>query len=302
MKRPLRGFTLIELLVVITIIGMLVGLLLPAINNAREGGRRTTCQNNLHQLSIACIGHANKFNFFPSDGSGSGSVGDPNKGTGINQPGGWIYQVLPLMDQDALHDLGKGTTTASSTASTTLVSTVLPVLYCPTRRAALAYPGGGAGTGATMSCRTDYAINGGSVITQTLATFNGIACNRSQVSWDMIPDNKETTYLIGEKYMAPENYLSGADPGDLSCAMSGDDASLSRWGNTSLLPSMDRTGNNNPPTNGPQIFGAAHGAGWHAAFCDGHVQMIGWGIDGVTHQAMATRNGHEVVDQSKIPR
>ena len=105
--------------------------------------------------------------------------------------------------------------------------------------------------------RTDYAINGGSVITQTLATFNGIACNRSQVILaTMIPDNKETTYLIGEKYMAPENYLSGTDPGDLSSAMSGDDVSLSRWGNTSLLPSMDRTANNNPPTNGPQIFGS----------------------------------------------
>ena len=73
--------------------------------------------------------------------------------------------------------------------------------------------------------------------------------------------------------------MHGNDPGDLSCAMSGDDVSLIRWGNTSLLPSMDRTSNNNPPANPSQIFGSAHGAGWHAAFCDGHVQLIGWGID-----------------------
>ena len=78
--------------------------------------------------------------------------------------------------------------------------------------------------------------------------FNGIACIHSQVTEAMIPDTKETTYLVGEKYMSPENYIIGRryhaanDPGDLYSAMSGDDVSLIRWGNTSLLPSMDRTG------------------------------------------------------------
>ena len=266
-----------------------------------RSGRRTTCENNLNQLSTACLGHANKLNFFPSGGLGSSCVGDPDKGTGANQPGGWIYQILPYMDQDALHDQGKGgNTTISSSASATRVSTALPVLYCPTRRACQAYPGGGGGVTSGPTGRTDYAINGGTTNTQNLKTFNGIACNRSQVTWEMIPDNKETTYLIGEKYVSPENYISGTDPGDLSCAMSGDDVSLSRCGNTSLLPSMDRTSNNNPPANPSLIFGSAHGAGWHAAFCDGHVQLVGWGIDGITHQAMASRNGHEVVDQSMI--
>ena len=141
MKRPLHGFTLVELLVVITIIGMLVGLLLPAVNMAREAGRRTICANNLNQLSTACLGHAQKLNFFPSGGWGSNWVGDPDSGTGANQPGGWIYQILPYMDQDTLHDLGKGgSTTISSSASATRVSTALPVLYCPTRRAGQAYP------------------------------------------------------------------------------------------------------------------------------------------------------------------
>ena len=124
----------------------------------------------------------------------------------------------------------------------------------------------------------------------------------------MITDSKQTTYLIGEKYMSPENYFTGNDPGDLYSAMSGDDVSLIRWGSynpnnpaLSLLPSMDRTANNNPPPNPTQIFGSAHGAGWHAAFGDEHVQLIGWSIDPATHQAMATRNGHEVVDPSLIP-
>src|SRR5580704_1457814 len=59
------GFTLVELLVVISIIGMLVGLLLPAINNARESGRRTVCQNNMRNVSTALINYENSRNMFP---------------------------------------------------------------------------------------------------------------------------------------------------------------------------------------------------------------------------------------------
>ena len=120
----------------------------------------------------------------------------------------------------------------------------------------------------------------------------------------MIPDNHETTYLIGEKYMSPENYITGNDPGDLYSAMSGDDVSMIRWGSANssqpLLPAMDRTAGNNPPPCPTLIFGSTHGAGWIAAFCDGHAQFIGWGINAGIHQAMCTRNGHEVVDASQI--
>ena len=348
-RRPLHGFTLVELLVVIAIIGMLVGLLLPAVQMAREAGRRSVCENNLHQLSTACSSHVQSLGFYPSGGWGSNWVGDPDYGTGLNQPGGWIYQLLPYMDQTSLHDLGKGTgfgaAATSSTASVTRVTTAIPILYCPTRRAGQAYPiassDTGGVTGVTKAGRTDYAINGGSNLpaiphflgppagssvsvaasyfhTKGIppANFNGIATIYSQVTDAMIPDNKETTYLMGEKYMSPENYVTGVDStsthidtGDTYCAISGDDVSLTRWGGENMLPSMDRTANNNPPANPSLIFGSSHGAGWHAAFCDGHVQMIAWGFwatDPTTghtvHEEMATRNGHEVIDPSKIPK
>ena len=292
MERSLRGFTLVELLVVITIIGMLVGMLLPAVNMARESGRRTTCSNNLHQLSAACMGHVQKLGFYPSGGWGSNWVGNPDCGTGANQPGGWIYQILPYIDQDTLHELGRGgVTSVSSSASATRVATSLQVLYCPTRRAVAPYPIATANNGKTtaqMAGRTDYAINGGSnyiahgagpssVAAATsynwpsLATFNGIASVHSQVTEAMVTDNKGTTYLIGEKYMSPENYTDAMvnnnstdnttgqiDPGDSHSAMSGDDVSLIRWGNDTWLPSMDHATNNSATVqaNPSKIFGS----------------------------------------------
>ena len=138
------AFTLVELLVVITILGVLMSLLLPAVNSVRESMRRTQCKNNLHQMGVAANAHVTQYGFFPSSGWCMVSTGDPDRGTGGTQPGGWIYQLLPFLGLDMIHDLGKGQGNGTSsnftssykytTAGLEMKSAAVPVFNCPTRR------------------------------------------------------------------------------------------------------------------------------------------------------------------------
>jgi prepilin-type N-terminal cleavage/methylation domain-containing protein len=167
-RRP--AFTLVELLVVITIIGVLIALLLPAVQAAREAARRAQCQNNLKQLATACLDHEHINGYLPSNGWGTYWVGDPDRGFGRNQPGSWIYNILPYLEQMALHDIGAGQTFSAKTSLfTQREATPLEMLSCPTRRRLGLDPNyyyGGSGFGPNMGApkawtRTDYAVSAG---------------------------------------------------------------------------------------------------------------------------------------------
>ena len=88
------AFTLVELLVVMTIIAILVGLTLPAVNGARETARRVICTNNLTQLSRAMNTHVTTQGFFPSGGWGWFWIGEPDCGYGSQQPGSWFFNIM----------------------------------------------------------------------------------------------------------------------------------------------------------------------------------------------------------------
>jgi prepilin-type N-terminal cleavage/methylation domain-containing protein/prepilin-type processing-associated H-X9-DG protein len=176
MRRTSRkhGFTLVELLVVITIIGILIALLLPAVQAAREAARRAQCSNNLKQLALAALGHEQANGFFPSGGWGPCWAGVPESGFGRPQPGGWIYSLLPYMEQQPLHDLGLAAPDKPTLDNCVLqaVGTVLSTLNCPTRRSPILYPhqspGGqlyhhrlGDVMWPALAGKTDYAASGG---------------------------------------------------------------------------------------------------------------------------------------------
>jgi prepilin-type N-terminal cleavage/methylation domain-containing protein/prepilin-type processing-associated H-X9-DG protein len=137
------GFTLVELLVVIAIIATLIGLLLPAVQSAREAARRTQCKNHLKQLGLGCITHLDAQNHLPSGGWGSKYTADANRGNGPDQPGSWYYAILPYIEEQSLANLGAGlsvTSGAFRTASTQLHVSPVPSFHCPSRRAAKPYP------------------------------------------------------------------------------------------------------------------------------------------------------------------
>ncbi len=174
----LRGFTLVELLVVIAIIGILVALLLPAVQSAREAARRTQCKNNLKQISLACLLHENVHKSFPYGGWGWFWMGDPDQGVGPQQPGGWIYSTLPYLEDQVAYDIGKGLSwNNKKVALAQQMEHVVPAFVCPSRRDGYNQPAY-APDGSTPCdgkkkpenselpatiAKTDYAINGGEV-------------------------------------------------------------------------------------------------------------------------------------------
>ncbi len=136
-QRTATGFTLVELLVVIAIIGILVALLLPAVQAAREAARRSQCKNQIKQMALACLLHEDTQGYFPSGGWGTRFVADPNRGYGEDQPGSWYYSVFAFLEENALRDLGRGTTPGTAAyeeAITQLLQTPVGTFNCPSRR------------------------------------------------------------------------------------------------------------------------------------------------------------------------
>src|SRR5437773_614547 len=131
-----RAFTLIELLVVIAIIAVLIGLLLPAVQQVREAANRTRCANNLKQLALAMHSHHAATNRLPSAGWGWEWVGVPGRGSGKRQPGGWLYSTLPYVEQQNIWNLGERLATDAQRQAALIqaVGTPVPLINCPTRR------------------------------------------------------------------------------------------------------------------------------------------------------------------------
>ena len=314
MKR--RGFTLVELLVVIAIIAMLVTLLLPAVQAAREAARRSQCMNNLKQLALGAINCESAHAALPSGGWGWDWVGDPDLGFGRKQPAGWVYNTLPFIEYTDFYNLPsdgapREITQQQKNGACQIIKRPIEFINCPTRRESRAYGTVWRNFHAHNACdyqqgdlagRLDYAGNAGAqaanqqsnqptTLIQGLDTwdpgntkqYNGVFFVTSATTIGKLTDGTSKTYCIGEKYLNPVHYTTGGDGADNENWCTGFNNDNHRTAFS--VPRRDRAelsiGN---------IFGSAHESGFNMAYCDGHVEHIAYDIDLFAHRAAAHRN------------
>lgn len=321
----MSGITLIEVLVVIAIIGLLIQLLIPAVQAARESARRTACQNNLRQIGVGWIQHHDTYGFYPTGGWGFHWVGDADRGAGDEQPGGWVYNILPYIEQQSVHDLGVGLATTEKKAAHAKRSEIaLSTLNCPSRREALTYPKGcctPANSNETVTeAKACYAANLGDShdfnllpIPATLEEgdgkdkpfewartqkMSGLSFIRSSVAVKDITDGSSKTYMVGEKYVAANHYIDALDPGDDWGIYSGQQDDIYRT--TARLPEAE--GGDLTPLNdntahfvGHWRFGSPHDAGCYFVFADGSVRLVDFSIDAETHRRLGNRHDDELI-------
>jgi prepilin-type N-terminal cleavage/methylation domain-containing protein len=286
-----RGFTLVELLVVITIIGILIALLLPAVQAAREAARRMSCSNNLKQIGLALHMHHDAKDCLPDGWTGYDAAGKPlfNGPTGW----GWAAHILPYLEQANVHDgLMRLDLSVYDPANQLAREMVLGVYRCPSDSSEPTCDLGGYKVAASNYVGV---FGAGELHEAVEAVAGGGQClgdgtfyHNSRLNFREIRDGLSMTFLVGERAVKEEHFYS-------------------TW--VGLFPSAPHppariVGEAHSPPNAvsdePHNFSSYHTMGTHFLLADGSVRLISQYIDLGTYHALCTRAGGEVIDGKKI--
>ena len=315
-----RGFTLIELLVVIAVIAVLIGLLLPAVQAAREAARRVQCVNNLKQMGLALQNYHDAVGVFPM-GYAAGRVKVVN-GSGDTAPGwAWGAMILPQLEQSAAFNAVNFDLAADRAANSTAIGLTVSIYLCPSDPTAGPFPVlDAAGNRLAVAAPSSYAACVGGDETDAATGLNndgvgtGILYRNSRTRIADVTDGTSHTILVGERAWSITN---GVWAGAIAFG-------TTRRGPANRCPATGAPfypaatlvqahchlmNTNSDGDGGLDDFSSRHPGGGNFAFADGTVRFLkevpqdaGEGPGGPVYtppglifQALGTRAGGEVV-------
>ncbi|MBU4272043.1 MAG: DUF1559 domain-containing protein [Planctomycetes bacterium] len=272
------GFSLIELLVVITIIGVLVALLLPAVQAAREAARRVSCFNNLRQIGLGLHGYHEVCGCFPPGGIEHRSMINPKTGKPYGADGrqlAWSAFLLPYIEQQSLHDQIDFSKAFDSAENARAAAVVVSTYICPTvaRSSCLTSGRGATDYGGIYGERIRFP---GGPARQNNPPKGAMLYGRA-ISVSDIKDGTSNTLIVSEdSAWADGQWINGLNIFDQAYAI------------------------NFPPDPAKGIYPeneirSQHPNGANGAFCDGSVRFLSETMQLQTLAAICTRAGGEVV-------
>jgi len=291
------GFTLIELLVVIAIIGILMALLLPAVQKIREAAARMQCSNNLHQIGLALHNYHDAARSFPPGYvSGFTSAGDD---TG---PGwGWAALILPQMEQQPLYNSLQLALPIEAPANAGRVAVIKPYV-CPSDTApptwtVTKYDVAGNPVGAICDVASANYV-GVFGITEPGVDGEGVFSRNSAIRIADITDGTSQTLTVGERSFrwATATWV-GAVTGASMVPAPGSPAPPGFWNSSGTVLGHTFEGTGGPGSPGTEVngFTSRHPQGANFVFADGHVQFLPASMNHQVYEALSTRAGGETV-------
>jgi prepilin-type N-terminal cleavage/methylation domain-containing protein len=303
MRQKRQGFTLVELLVVIAIIGVLVALLLPAVQAAREAARRTQCTNKLKQVGLALHSYHDAHKRLPPGGDTTGDLS-------------WRVSILPYLEETALYDrFDLSATSMSATVNLPIGLTPVNTYFCPSGYNLLSIYGSGLVAGGQTFTSHYYGVSGpeGSdptgkayplkvgVATRGDIMTSGVLYLDSKVRFKDMTDGTSKTLAVGE-ILHDKDGIYGNTPGLEGRAAGGGDGQPWVRGH---FPSHGNIGAKNIAygINQPAdltnriAFASLHPGICLFAKCDGSVDSLSADIDMTIYKAVSTRSWGEIQNQ-----
>lgn len=285
--KQVRAFTLIELLVVIAIIAILIALLLPAVQQAREAARRTTCKNNMKQLSLALHNYESTHGVFPI-----GVLGTSGNTAAANVLTTWEAMILPFLEQSSLYSQYNFNLRFDHASNAVAVKSVLPMYLCPSQPQSSLVNG--------LYGPSHYAGNAGTIP----GANDGLLYPLSNVRMRDLTDGTSNTIASGEIAFEFGGWARGAinaGGGGGGGSGQGFARGVLRWWTSA--PACARAGFNPPISNCSGSverqfqFSSPHVGGCHFSLGDGSGRLLSENMDVNVYKSLITRSGGETIGE-----